>query len=274
MFSGRSFFHYRRIISTTGNDPLSGTPAPKDQTLVNWNRGNDWSWMNPPLILTQAQIDASGQRQNWLGGISTVALKQGEARSLLFAEWLLETQTQEFRLNYLSGANSPLGTESGLSMVPYIREGRRILARNDFQLREADLRRDLPGGRTFDDPVALVHYDIDIHGCRYRNGEPSLEASSAPALQHLVRPTQIPLTSLIPQGVDNVLIGGKALAVTHIANAFTRTHYSEWSIGAAAGATAGWLVVRPQLTPEAIAEAGSFPQLQHHLQRQGLRWHW
>ncbi len=285
VFDGRSFFHYRRIVSMTRNNPFTGTPALGDITVVNWNRGNDWNWMNPPLILTAEQLDANGQRQNWLGGISAIALRHAEDHALLFADWLLHTQARpEFPLTYLSGSGAlpdMMGTQSGLSLVPYIREGRRILGRPAYgqralTLREADLRSDLSGGRDFDlTAIAITHYDIDIHGCRYRNWEPTGEATSAPAREFKVRPLQIPLESLIPQEVNNLLIGGKSIAVTHIANAVTRTHYSEWSIGAAAGATAGWLITQapPGLTPAEISKQ-SMPKLRQHLREQGLRWEW
>jgi hypothetical protein len=282
VFSGRSFFHYRRIVSTTRNDPFTTTPALGDITMVNWNRGNDWTWMNPPLILTDAELDASGQRQNWLGGMSAIALKHAENHALLFAQWLMETQSQpNFPLAYLSGVDAPMGTVSGLSMVPYIREGRRILGRQAygqeaFMMREADLRLDQAGGRDFNrTAIAITHYDIDIHGCRYRNWEPSWEAGSAPAREFKVRPVVIPLESLIPQGVDNLLIGSKGIAVTHIVNALTRIHHSEWSIGAAAGSTAGWLVTeaQPTLTPAQIPQQ-HMPEIQQHFLDQGLRLDW
>jgi hypothetical protein len=281
-FTGRSFFNYRRIVSTIRNDPFTATPVLGDMTAVNWNRGNDWNWMNPPLILSSAQLDASGQRQNWLGGISAIALKHAEDHALLFAQWILKTQTRAaFPLTYLAGADTPMGTVSGLSMAPYIREGRRILGRaaygqREFMIREADLRRDLPGGRDFSaTQIALTHYDIDIHGCRYRNWEPTGEASSAPVNEFKVRPVQIPLESLIPQGVDNLLIGGKSLAVTHIVNAVTRTHYSEWSVGAAAGSIAAWLVQQPfPITPVDIVSQRLMPGLQQLLLDRGLRLNW
>ena len=283
-FKERSFFNYRRIVSTTKNDPIWSPPAAGDMTIVNWNRGNDWTVMDPPLILTDSRIDASGQRQNWAGGISVVALRHAEQHALMFAEWLMDTKAQapEFPLTYVSGVDSPLGTASGLSMVPYIREGRRILGRpaygqRQFMMREADLRLDITGGRDFSpSTIAITHYDMDIHGCRYRNGEPSWEASSAPALEHKVRPVQIPLEGLIPQGIDNLLIGGKGIAVTHIANAVTRVHHAEWSIGAAAGTTAGWLVKRAPAgtTPEGIVSENLLPQLRQYMVAQGLRLEW
>jgi hypothetical protein len=144
-------------------------------------------------------------------------------------------------------------------------------------MREADIRRDLSGGRDFSETaIALVHYDIDIHGCRYRNWLPSGEATKAPASESSVHPIAIPLESLIPQEIDNLLMGGKGIAVSHIVNAATRVHYSEWSIGAAAGATAGWLVkdAPPDLMAAEIVANGHMRQLQAHLEDQGLRLHW
>ncbi len=68
MFQGwHNFFNYRRIVSTTGNNPFQGTPAPGDITVVNWNHGNDWNWMNPSLLLTEKQLNSSGQRHDWSG---------------------------------------------------------------------------------------------------------------------------------------------------------------------------------------------------------------
>jgi hypothetical protein len=283
MFAGGSFFNYRRIVSLTRNHPTIGTPVPGDMTMVNWNRGNDWTWMDPPLILNSKKLDASGQRQNWLGGLSIDALREAEYHALLFSEWLMETKSQPgFPLTLLSGTDSMMGTVSGLSMVPYIREGRRILGRQaynqtQFMVQEQDIRIDVSDGRNFKPTaVAVTHYDIDMHGCRYRNWEASHSANSAPTKEVNVRPVIIPLESLIPQRVDNLLIGGKSIAVTHIVNAVTRIHQGEWSIGAAAGATAGWLLSQPQanLTPSAIAKQQLMPQLQQHLIEQGLRIDW
>jgi len=282
-FSGKSVFHYRRIVSHTRNDPYYGSPAPGDISMINWNRGNDWNWMDPPLILQHEELEASGQYQNWMGGISQSALKFGEDHALMFARWLMETQSNDrFPLAYLYGAESPMGTLSGLSMVPYFREGRRILGRpaygqEAFMIRENDLRYNFPEQRDFGaTSVGMIHYAIDIHGCRYRNWFPSGDAVSAPAQEPAVRPIQIPLESLIPQGVDNLLIGGKSIAVTHIANASTRVHYGEWQIGAAAGTTAGWLLQpnAPVAAPAEIVPAGHMATLQQLMLEQGLRLSW
>lgn len=280
LFNGRSLFNYRRILSTTMSHPSAASPALGDITLVNWNRGNDWGFMEPPLLLTEEQLQATGQYQNWLGGMSVTALQHGEAHALLFAEWLLEKRkSSDLPLMLLTGADAPLGTLSGLSMTPYIREGRRILGRpaygqQTFLLAEADLRIDSKPQRSFSPTaIAKTHYAIDIHGCRSHYGSITGEATSAATEEHNIRPTEIPIESLIPQGVENLLIGGKGIAVTHIANASTRIHYGEWSIGAAAGATAGWLVKQaPEgITPAQIVPKQLIGQLQQHLKDQGLR---
>jgi hypothetical protein len=175
-----------------------------------------------------------------------------------------------------------MGTLSGLSMAPYIREGRRIIGhpaygQEQFMMREQDLRVDMDGGRDFSSTaIAVVHYDIDIHGCRYRNWKPSYEATRASVNERLARPLPIPLEALIPVGVDNLLIGGKSIAGSHIINAMTRVHQGEWAVGAAAGATAGWLLreAPTDLTPAQIVVTNQMGTLQSYLVQQKLRYTW
>jgi hypothetical protein len=285
MFDGRSLFKYRRIVSAKGNPRFTGSPSVGDMTVVNWFHGNNWNLMNPPLIMSEGRLIQTGQYQNWMGGMSATALKHGEDRAFLFSEWLMEVQKQtnsKFPLAHLSGKDSPMGTLSGLSMMPYFREGRRIIGRKaygqtNFMIREQDIRKDMSGGRNFQPTaIGVTHYDVDIQGCMYRNWHQPWEAQSAGTKQDKVKPVVIPLESLIPQGVDNLLIGGKAIAVTHIVNGVTRIHQGEWSVGEAAGATAGWILKQnqPNLTPAAIVPSKLMPKLHQHLRKQGLRFHW
>lgn len=281
MYSGRSFFNYRRIISLAQNSPTAGTPVLGDVTMVNWHPGNDWNLMDPPLILNRDRLQETQQFDNWMGGMSISALRHGAIHALLFSRWLIETQAQPDKPLSLLFNGAPMGTETGLSMMPYFREGRRILGRPaygeaEFMVKQADMRLDHAGGRDLKPTsVAVAHYDMDIHGCRYRNWTPSYEASSAPTNEKNVRPTHIPLESLIPQDIDNLMVGGKALAVTHIANSVTRIHQGEWNIGGAAGATAGWIVTQaPELSPAEIVPRGQIGALQAHMREQGLQTHW
>jgi hypothetical protein len=284
MFEKNSVFNYRRIVSINrDSNPFIAIPAKGDMSVINWNRGNDWGIMNPPLILTDQQIRDSGQQQNWRGGLNTNALKDGENHALLFAEWLIENYaSSQFPLRMMSGLDSPMPTESGLSMYPYIREGRRILGRRayeqeEFMMREQDIRNDMEGGRNFSSTsIGITHYAIDMHGCRYRNWEPSKAPSSAPANEDKVRPIIIPFESLIPQRIDNLLIGGKAIAVSHIVNGATRIHVGEWSAGIAAGVAAAWISLQndASLTPQAILDRGEIGQLQDILRSQGVPIEW
>ena len=50
-------------------------------------------------------------------------------------------------------------------------------------------------------------------------------------------PAQIPLRSMIPQEIDNMLVASKSIAASTIAAAAYRVHSFEWSVGAAAGHT-------------------------------------
>ncbi len=284
MYHNRGLFNYRRIVSRYIGDAAVSRSTPGEITLVNWNKGNDWNIIDEPLVMTDDVLLQTGQFQNWMGGLSAQALKNGEDHALLFAEWLMENQaTADLPLSYLYGPEAPMGTLSGLSMAPYIREGRRIIGRpaygqEEFMMREQDLRVDMPGGRDFSKTaVALVHYDIDIHGCRYRNWQPAYEATRASVNERLAMPLPIPLEALIPVGVDNLLIGGKSIAGSHIINAMTRVHQGEWAVGAAAGSTAAWLLREAQpndLTPAQILATNQVSDLQAYLVQQKLRYTW
>jgi FAD dependent oxidoreductase len=278
MFSGNSLFNYRRIFSALRDDAFFATPVIGDMTAINWNNGNDWGVMNPSLIMTYEQINKSGQRHNWLGGLNLKALKDGENHSLLFSEWLIEKYaTKLMPLTHLAGAGTPLQTESGLSIYPYIREGRRILGREaydqkEFFVREQDIRVDMEGRDFRNSKIGVTHYAIDMHGCRYRNWEPSKSPSSAPVSEEYVRPILLPLESLIPQKIDNLLIGSKGIAVSSIVNGATRIHVGEWAVGSASGAIAGWISKKyPEITPQGILTNGKIKDLQEYLLEQGIK---
>jgi hypothetical protein len=66
-------------------------------------------------------------------------------------------------------------------------------------------------------------------------------------------PFQIPLSALIPQEIDNLLVVGKSIATSHIAAAAYRVHSFEWSSGAAAGTTAA-LALNNKVLPYQLLE--------------------
>lgn len=93
----------------------------------------------------------------------------------------------------------------------------------------------------YPDAVGIAQYYLDFHPCLSEypvetvgNTErEGVRNGHAPAF-----PGQIPLRSLIPQRVDNLIASGKNIAFSYIVAAGYRVHSYEWSVGAAAGTTA------------------------------------
>ncbi|MBI3473791.1 MAG: FAD-dependent oxidoreductase [Candidatus Solibacter usitatus] len=118
-----------------------------------------------------------------------------------------------------------VGTEDGLAMSPYIRESRRILA--EFTVLEQHVASDLRKERAenFRDSAGVGSYRIDLHPST--GGDNYIDIGS--------HPFQIPLGSLIPRRLENLLPAAKNLGVTHITNGCYRLHPVEWNTGESAG---------------------------------------
>lgn len=95
----------------------------------------------------------------------------------------------------------------------------------------------------YPDSVGIGHYAIDFHPCM--NDTPfekpgNTERKGERRAGGQAYPFQIPLSALIPQEIDNLLVVGKSIATSHIAAAAYRVHSFEWSSGSAAGTTAAF----------------------------------
>ncbi|GII91579.1 FAD-dependent oxidoreductase [Sinosporangium siamense] len=122
-----------------------------------------------------------------------------------------------------------MGTADGLAMAPYIRESRRILA--EYRVVEQDLAvsvRGRHGAVAYPDSVGVGSYRIDLHPST--GGDNYIDVAAWPF--------EIPLRSLVPQRMRNLLAAGKNIGTTHITNGSYRLHPVEWAIGEAAGALA------------------------------------
>jgi hypothetical protein len=110
------------------------------------------------------------------------------------------------------------------------------------------------------DSVGIGHYAIDFHPCmtEYPAEKPGNKEKEGERLgQGQAYPFQIPLRSMIPQKIDNLLITGKSIAVSHIAAAAYRVHSFEWSSGAAAGTVAAF-AINEQILPYQLVEEPLF----------------
>lgn len=158
------------------------------------------------------------------------------------------------------------GTEDGLAKHPYIRESRRIRALHTIceQHVAAYTNEGCRVAPPVPDSVGIGAYRIDLHPAA--NGRPTIDTSSLPF--------QIPLRSLVPVRMRNLLPACKNLGVTHITNGCYRLHPVEWNIGEAAGQLAAWCLAHG-LTPMQVADdAGHVRAFQDHLLNSGFELAW
>ncbi|WP_100899650.1 FAD-dependent oxidoreductase [Nostoc flagelliforme] len=97
----------------------------------------------------------------------------------------------------------------------------------------------------FPDAVGIGHYAIDFHPCMVNSPPEAPGNTERPGERRgagLAYPFQIALRAMIPQKIDNLLVGGKSIATSHIAAAAYRVHSFEWSSGAAAGTVASFAI--------------------------------
>jgi hypothetical protein len=95
----------------------------------------------------------------------------------------------------------------------------------------------------FPDAVGIGHYAIDFHPCMVNSPAETRGNKERPGERRgsgNAYPFQIALRAMIPQKIDNLLVGGKSIATSHIAAAAYRVHSFEWSSGAAAGTVASF----------------------------------
>jgi hypothetical protein len=157
-------------------------------------------------------------------------------------------QIAEFLSRHVPGFEKAYPVQSGINVG--VRETRRIVG--DYQLNAADIL----DARKFPDAIARGAYPIDIHN----------PAGTGTVLKRLPpgEAYDIPLRSLLPQKVENVLVAGRCISGTHEAHSSYRVMPIVMATGHAAGVCAALAVqggVRPREVPA--------QQVQHELLRQG-----
>ncbi|TMW72279.1 FAD-dependent oxidoreductase [Alteribacter natronophilus] len=243
-----SLWLFRRIID---KDNFEEGFYESDITLVNWPQID--YWLGPVFEIPEEE------RQKHL--------KQAKQLSLSFLYWMqTEAPRPDGGYGYpgLRLRKDIVGTEDGMA-VPYIRESRRIEA--EFTVVEQHVSPDHQPevkGEYFYDSVGVGSYRIDLHPS---TGDRNyLDVSSLPF--------QIPLGSLIPKRVKNLVAAAKNIGVTHITTGCYRLHPVEWNIGEAAGALAAYCIEKG-LTPSEVRNSETeLKAFQETLEKAGVELDW
>jgi hypothetical protein len=238
---------YRRIRGRTPS------PAAGDVCLQNWGYsekhregGNDY----PFHYLFLSRDQAAEEAADWRGGINLEALRGAEDRAFGWHQWFRrhagDAGVDPARISLCPAV---LGTGHGLAKLPYIRDTRRAIGLDGFVLRFTDLTG--PAGQktgtVFPDRIALGAYPADIHpiaGCDmpdYCKGA------------HDTLPFCIPFRALTHRELENLLVVGKTMAQSFLANSATRLHPIEWSTGTAGGVAAAHMARTGRTSREALA---------------------
>lgn len=185
---------------------------PNGKYMINWPKhGNDY-YLN---IIEQSPAERAE------------ALKAAKLHTLRFVYYL---QT-ELGLKHLGLADDEFPTADKLPMIPYHRESRRVKGKALLTFNHVSRPYDqpLPLYRT---GVAVGDYTIDHHH------DKNPDAPQIDFVKMRVPSYNVPLGSLVPEGVEGLIVAEKSIGVTNIVNGATRLQPVVMGIGQAAGALA------------------------------------
>jgi hypothetical protein len=168
------------------------------------------------------------------------ALKEAKLHSLRFLYYI---QTV-LGYKHLGIAEDEYPTKDKLPMIPYHRESRRIkgLVTLSLPYVAEPYEQELSLYRT---GIAVGDYPIDHH---------HLKNSDAPPIDFVkikVPSYNVPMGSLIPEGVDGLVVAEKSISVTNIVNGATRLQPVVLQLGQAAGIVAA-LAVKESKQPSQL----------------------
>jgi len=189
---------------------------PGNKYMINWpNAGNDY-YLNP-IDLTPPEREKAYQ-----------SAKDQTLRFLYYIQ-------QELGFSNLGIARDAFPTEDGLALYPYHREGRRIrgLVRYTLNHLHHPYETELPLYRT---GIAVGDYPVDHHHDKNPDA-PELAFPPVPSFS-------IPVGSLIPADVPNLLVADKPISVSNLANGSTRLQPVILQVGQAAGLMAAMAAAR------------------------------
>ncbi len=172
----------------------------------------------------------------WVNMTRVKGIDGTDPRSLAAGEIAAAAQIDDIRrylITYVPGFARAVQT----AVAPFlgIRETRRIVGEYVMT------REDILGCRRFDDAIAVGSYPIDLHSPG--DGDCTLEWCGDCY--------DVPYRSLVPKGVQNLLVAGRCISTTHEAMAAIRVMSTCMAMGEAAGRAAA-IAAREGISPSAI----------------------
>jgi len=141
------------------------------------------------------------------------------------------------------------------------RESRRIVAKKTICEQDVSKRNnELPPKLA--DSVGVGHYAIDIH----------MTTKSHSFLYDATYPFEIPLSSMIPVRIKNLLPACKNIGSTHLTSGCYRLHPVEWNVGEVAGYAAAYCIDHKVTFEELLTS--ELKTFQEELEREGVQLHW
>jgi hypothetical protein len=186
---------------------LSYAKLPNDKYLINWPRmGNDF----------YANLAILNQKEK------EIAENEAKNQTLGFIYFI----QNELGFRHLGLANDEFPTDDKLALIPYHREGRRVMGLVQLNINHilVPYEQQQPLYRT---GIAVGDYPIDHHHDK-NMAAPNIEFPPIPSFN-------IPVGCLIPCNTDHFLIADKAISVTNIVNGASRLQPVVLQIGQAAG---------------------------------------
>ncbi len=248
-------FNYRFCVSKDpGNRLLPEKPANYDrEEFAKFNRKgiatnggpNGKSHMNSPILPGEnhAYPEAS-----WPEREKIIARHRDFALGLMWFlqndESVSEKQREGFREWGLAKDEFTDNDHSPYEM--YVREARRIVGRHVFTEQDNSLAKDCARTPIMLDAIAITDWYMDSHSCTTES-RPGFHYDGKLILTEESRPAQIPYRSLLPQGVDNLLVP-VCLSATHIAWGAVRLEPVWMETGEAAGVAAA-LALKQKVPP-------------------------
>ncbi len=252
-FTWSSIWAYRRVANPLGTTPYPGSTEFQIANLgnsisnQNWGTGNDYPF-GYLFKGKSASLNEVNSPAGWQGGINVSVLAGAERHAIGWFKWMRERAPQSSAGRITIGTELT-GTATGLAKFPYLRDTRRSMGIENFRLKTTDFVPDVSTpntGRRFSDRVALANYPVDIH---WVNG--CAASARTPAIDHPY-PSYLPFRALTNISTENLLVAGKTMSTSFLANAATRLQPEEFASGQAAGAAASYMV-RAGLSSTSVA---------------------